>query len=38
MNGQLPLFDLIALPFELYLHKHHAASSWSKNQKAYQIF
>jgi hypothetical protein len=35
MKERLRLFDLINLPFELYLHKHHVslASSSSGNQK-----
>jgi hypothetical protein len=29
---------LTFLPFELYLHKHHVASSSSENQKAAEFF
>jgi hypothetical protein len=39
MNERISLFDLIYLPFELYLHNHHtllasSSSSSSEKQKA----
>jgi hypothetical protein len=33
MNERISLFDLIILPFDLYLHRHHVFLQVRKNQK-----